>query len=159
PEDIPLRVLHEDAHLVVVDKPAGMVVHPAAGHATGTLVAALLHRIADLRGIGGELRPGIGHRLDKDTPGVLVVAQDEPTRRALQALFKAHTLERRYLALVAPPPTPVAGEWRTLYGRDPHERKKFSSRVRAGKPAITRFRTLERLGAAALVEAELLTGR
>ena len=158
-EDIPLRVLHEDAHLIVIDKPPGMVVHPAAGHATGTLVSALLHHIKDLRGIGGELRPGIVHRLDKDTSGVLVVAKDEPTLVALQTLFKSHTLERRYLAIVAPPPAKDAGEWKTLYGRDPRDRKKFSSRVKVGKPAITRWRVVERLGAAALVEAELKTGR
>jgi 23S rRNA pseudouridine1911/1915/1917 synthase len=161
PEAIPLAILHEDAHLIVVDKPAGMVVHPAAGHARGTLVAALLSHCRDLAGIGGELRPGIVHRLDKDTSGVLVVAKDEPTLVALQARFKAHDLERRYLALVAPPPRPPAGEWRTHYGRDPRDRKKFSSRVATGKPAITRYTTLEVLagGAAALVEAQLLTGR
>src|SRR5262249_1940097 len=158
-EDIPLRVLYEDAHLVVIDKPPGMVVHPAAGHKTGTLVSALLHHVRDLRGIGGELRPGIVHRLDKDTSGVLVVAKDEPTLVALQALFKSHTLERRYLAIVAPAPAAASGEWRTLYGRDPRDRKKFSSRVKTGKPAVTRWRVVERLGPAALVEAELLTGR
>ena len=161
PEAIPLAILYEDAHLIAIDKPAGMVVHPAAGHARGTLVHALLHHCRDLAGIGGELRPGIVHRLDKDTSGVLVVAKDEPTLVSLQALFKAHRLERRYLALVAPAPAPPAGEWRTLYGRDPRDRKKFSSRVRSGKPALTRYATLERLagGAAALLELTLLTGR
>jgi 23S rRNA pseudouridine1911/1915/1917 synthase len=161
PEAIPLAVLYEDAHLVVIDKPAGLVVHPAAGHPTGTLVHALLHHCPDLAGIGGERRPGIVHRLDKDTSGVLVVAKDEPTLRGLQALFAAHDLERRYQAIVAPAPSPSAGEWRTLHARHPRDRKRFSSKVTRGKPAVTRYRTLERLarGAAALVEATLATGR
>jgi 23S rRNA pseudouridine1911/1915/1917 synthase len=161
PEAIPLRILYEDRHLIAIDKPAGLVVHPAAGHATGTLVQALLHHCHDLAGIGGELRPGIVHRLDKNTTGALVVAKDEPTLTALQALWKAHDLDRRYIALVAPAPAPAAAEWRTLYGRDPHDRKKFSSRVATGKPAITRYTTLERLadGQAALVEVTLKTGR
>ena len=161
PEPIPLKILYEDAHLLALDKPAGLVVHPAPGHQAGTLVAALLHHCRDLRGIGGTLRPGIVHRLDKDTSGVLVVAKDEPTLVALGRLFKSHTLVRQYLALVSPAPDPPAGQWQTPYGRDPRHRKRFSSRVRAGKPASTRYRTLERLagGQAALVEATLLTGR
>jgi 23S rRNA pseudouridine1911/1915/1917 synthase len=160
-EDIPLRVLYEDAQVIAIDKPAGMVVHPAAGHAQGTLVSALLHHVSDLRGIGGEVRPGIVHRLDKDTSGVLIVAKDEPTLVSLQAVFKQHDLDRRYLAIVAPAPRPAQGEWSTLYGRDPHDRKKFSSRVRQGKTAVTRYQTRERLldGAAALVEVVLQTGR
>src|SRR4030095_12870461 len=108
----------EDAHLIVVDKPAGMVVHPAAGNRSGTLVNALLAHCTDLAGIGGELRPGIVHRLDKDTTGVLVAAKDEPTLQGLTAAFKAKTtVLREYLAVVAPSPSPSRGTVRTLYGR------------------------------------------
>ena len=122
PEAMDLHVLYEDRHLLVLDKPAGLVVHPAAGHASGTLVNALLHHCRDLAGVGGELRPGIVHRLDKDTTGVLVVAKDEPTHTALAARFKSRTLERRYLAIVAPPPRLETGTIRTLYGRHPRDR-------------------------------------
>ena len=156
-EDIPLVVLHEDEHVVVIDKPAGLVVHPAAGHATGTLVHALLGRAH-----GGEaMRPGIVHRLDKGTSGVLVVAKSDLAFARLGAQFREHTVLRRYLAIVVGAPAASSGEMRTLYGRHPTQRKKFSSRVRAGKPAATLWRVIERLagGAAALVEARLETGR
>ena len=139
-EAMPLTVVHEDRWLVVIDKPAGLVVHPAPGHEAGTLVNALLAHVRDLRGIGGELRPGIVHRIDKDTSGLLVVAKDDATMAALAAAFKAHTVERVYDALVAGKPPGPGGRIDTLYGRDPHERKKFSSRVRAGKRAVTNWR-------------------
>jgi len=163
PEAIDLVVLHEDRHLIVIDKPAGLVVHPAAGHASGTLVNALLHHCQDLAGIGGELRPGIVHRLDKDTSGVLVAAKDEATHAALTALFKKKDLTRLYLAIVAPaPPAPrETGTIRTLYGRHPVHRKRFTSKVEKGKPAVTHWRVVERFagGGAALVECRLETGR
>jgi 23S rRNA pseudouridine1911/1915/1917 synthase len=161
PEAIPLQILYEDADVIAIDKPPGRVVHPSLGHASGTLVAALLAHCRDLPGIGGERRPGVVHRLDKDTSGVLLFAKSERALTRLQARWKTHDLTRCYRVLVAPAPTPAAGEWRTLHGRDPRDRKKFSSRVSVGKPAITRYRTLERLagGAAALVEATLMTGR
>ncbi len=159
PEDIPLTVLFEDTHVIVIDKPAGMVVHPATSHQAGTLVNALLHHCGDsLVGVGGERRPGIVHRLDKDTSGVMVVAKDEPTLVALQAQFHAHSLDRRYLALVEGV-VAERGTFRTHYGRDPHDRKKFSSEVASGKSAITHYAVKERFAGATLIEAKLETGR
>lgn len=159
-EDIPLRVVHEDRYLVVVDKPAGLVVHPAPGHEAGTLVNALLSRIRDLRGIGGELRPGIVHRLDKDTSGLLVVAKDDATMNALGAAFKVHRIRRIYEALVAGHPPREAGRIETLHGRDPRNRKKFTTRVKTGRKAVTNWRLLEDFGhKAARMEAQLETGR
>jgi 23S rRNA pseudouridine1911/1915/1917 synthase len=158
-EAISLTIVHEDEWLVVVDKPAGLVVHPAPGHEAGTLVNALLAHCKDLRGIGGELRPGIVHRIDKDTSGLLVVAKDDATMNALGAAFKAHTIERVYEALVAGAPPGPSGRIDTFYGRDPRERKKFSSRVRSGKRAITNWRLTEKFAGAARMEARLETGR
>ena len=158
-EAISLTIVHEDQWLVVVDKPAGLVVHPAPGHEAGTLVNALLAHCKDLRGIGGELRPGIVHRIDKDTSGLLVVAKDDATMNALGAAFKAHTIERVYEALVAGAPPGASGRIDTFYGRDPRERKKFSSRVRSGKRAVTNWRLTERFAGAARMEARLETGR
>jgi 23S rRNA pseudouridine1911/1915/1917 synthase len=159
PEDIPLAILHEDAHLIVIDKPAGMVVHPATSHQAGTLVNALLHHCGDsLAGVGGERRPGIVHRLDKDTSGVMVVAKDEPTLVALQVQFHAHDLERKYLAIVEGVVS-ERGSYKTKYGRDPRDRKKFSSEVQTGKRAVTHWRVVERLAGASYVEVSLETGR
>ncbi len=159
PEDIPLAILYEDAHLIVIDKPAGLVVHPATSNQSGTLVNALLHHCGDsLGGVGGERRPGIVHRLDKDTSGVMVVAKDEPTLVALQVQFHEHTLTRRYLALVEGV-VPERGTYKTRYGRDPRDRKKFSSRVTSGKRAVTHWTVVERFAGATLVEARLETGR
>ncbi|MBK9031341.1 MAG: RluA family pseudouridine synthase [Myxococcales bacterium] len=164
PEAMALAILHEDAHLIVLDKPAGLVVHPAPGHATGTLVHGLLHHVDDFGGIGGELRPGIVHRLDRDTTGVMVVAKDEATLTALAAAWQdKRAVEREYVAVCGPAP-PVklgdVGTIRTLYGRHPVDRKRFSSRVATGKPAITHWRVLERLPlATALVRLRLETGR
>jgi 23S rRNA pseudouridine1911/1915/1917 synthase len=158
-EAISLTIVHEDQWLVVVDKPAGLVVHPAPGHEAGTLVNALLAHCHDLRGIGGELRPGIVHRIDKDTSGLLVVAKDDATMNALGAAFKAHTIERVYEALVAGAPPGASGRIDTFYGRDPRERKKFSSRVRSGKRAVTNWRLTQKFPGAARMEARLETGR
>ncbi len=151
--------MHEDANLVVLDKPAGLVVHPAAGHASGTLVHALLHHVGDLAGIGGELRPGIVHRLDKDTSGLMVVAKDEPTLLALAAQWKAHTISRRYQAIAVGVLRLGEQTVRTLHGRHPTDRKRFSSKVAVGKPAVTHLRVVERFAGATLVEARLETGR
>jgi 23S rRNA pseudouridine1911/1915/1917 synthase len=159
PEAIPLRIIHEDRWLVVLDKPPGLVVHPAPGHEGGTLVNALLAHCRDLRGIGGELRPGIVHRLDKDTSGVMVVAKDDATMIALGAAFKVHAIKRVYQALVVGRPPHASGRIDTLHGRDPRDRKKFSTRVRTGRRAVTDWRLAEALGAASLMEAELHTGR
>jgi 23S rRNA pseudouridine1911/1915/1917 synthase len=158
-EALPLKVVYEDRWLVVIDKPAGLVVHPAPGHEAGTLVNALLAHVRDLRGIGGELRPGIVHRIDKDTSGLLVVAKDDQTMAALGAAFKAHTVERVYDALVAGTPPGPGGRIDTFYGRDPNARKKFSSRVRTGKRAVTNWSVVERYPGAARIEARLETGR
>lgn len=165
PVALGLRVLFEDAHLVVIDKPAGLSVHPGAGEPQTTVVHGLLSQIEGLAGIGGELRPGIVHRLDKDTSGCLVVAKSEPVLRGLQERFAARQVEKRYLALVHGQPA-ERGAWDTAYGRHPTDRKRFSSKVAAGKRAVTRWRVLARAEAAraggqgaAWVEVELLTGR
>jgi 23S rRNA pseudouridine1911/1915/1917 synthase len=164
-EDIPLVVLFEDADLIVIDKPPGLVVHPAAGHARGTLVNALLYHCKDLAGIGGVLRPGIVHRLDKDTSGVMVATKTERAHASLTAAFAAKSrgeaggLERTYLAITSPAPPVAAGTLRTQYGRHPIHRKKFSSKVAGGKPAVTHWQTVERLADAALVRFRLETGR
>jgi 23S rRNA pseudouridine1911/1915/1917 synthase len=158
-EDLPLTILFEDAHLIAIDKPAGLVVHPAAGHASGTLVNALMHHVDDLAGIGGELRPGIVHRLDRDTTGVMIVAKDDPTHSALAAKFKDKDLLRLYRAIVAPAPPDARGTIATMYGRHPRDRKKFTART-GSKRAVTHYRVLERLAdGAALVECQLETGR
>jgi len=158
-EDIPLVVVHEDRHLIVIDKPPGLVVHPAPGHEAGTLVNALLSHVQDLRGIGGELRPGIVHRIDKDTSGLLVVAKDDVTMNALGAAFKAHDIHRVYDALVVGKPPSAGGRIETLHGRDPFDRKKFSIKVKTGRKAITDWRVVETWPGAARIQAELHTGR
>ncbi len=161
-EALPVKVLHEDSHLIVVDKPPGMVVHPAGALVSGTLVNALLHRCPDLEPIGGELRPGIVHRLDKDTSGAMVVAKNEQALVALQAQFKARTVEKRYVALVHGAP-PDEGAFDTPFGRHPRDRLRFTTRLRPGvgvpRRARLRFKTLERFPGVALVEVELFTGR
>jgi 23S rRNA pseudouridine1911/1915/1917 synthase len=160
PEDIPLAVLYEDAHLIVIDKPAGIVVHPAPGHTAGTLVNALLSHCTDLSGIGGELRPGIVHRLDKDTTGVLVVTKTDAAHQVLAAAFQSKTLLREYTAVVFPAPLTQRGTIRTLYGRSPIDRKKFSSKVERGKTAVTHWTVEERFASgAARVALRLETGR
>ena len=135
-----------------------MVVHPGAGHRAGTLVNALIHRVRDLAGIGGELRPGLVHRLDKDTSGCLVVAKNEPALAALQRAFKSRAVKKIYLALVHGQPSD-RGRLATLFGRHPVHRKRFSGRVKSGKPAETEFAVRERFDGAALLEVELKTGR
>jgi len=158
PEALPLEILHQDAHLAVVVKPAGLVVHPAPGHWTGTLVHALLHHLEGLSNIGGQDRPGIVHRLDKGTSGVMVVARDDATHRGLGSLFAAHDLDRRYLALVRGRPDLDAGTIRTEHGRHPRDRLRFAS-VPGGRRAVTRWRVRRRFAGAALLECQLETGR
>jgi 23S rRNA pseudouridine1911/1915/1917 synthase len=165
PEPIPLAILFEDADLIVIDKPAGLVVHPAAGHASGTLVNALLFHCKDLSGIGGVLRPGIVHRLDKDTSGVMVATKSDRAHAALTAAFaaksrgEAGSLDRTYLAITSPPPPLAKGTLRTLHGRHPVDRKRFSSKVASGKTAVTHYERIEALHDAALVRFRLETGR
>jgi 23S rRNA pseudouridine1911/1915/1917 synthase len=161
PQAIPLTILFEDADLIVVDKPAGLVVHPAPGNLDGTLVNALLaHAGEDLPGIGGEKRPGIVHRLDKDTSGVMVAAKTERAHRALSEAFANRDLDRAYLALCWGLPNPTAGEVSAPIGRHPGDRKRMAVVERGGKPATTRYAVQRAWGAAAaLVECRLLTGR
>jgi 23S rRNA pseudouridine1911/1915/1917 synthase len=159
---MPLDVRFEDAHLIVIDKPAGMVVHPAPGNQSGTLVNALLAHCGDsLAGIGGVRRPGIVHRLDKDTSGLIVVAKTEATHRALSRDFAARDIERAYTALVWGVPLPPTGKISGNIGRSAANRKKMAvvSDGR-GKPAVTRYRVERNFaGAAALLECRLATGR
>jgi 23S rRNA pseudouridine1911/1915/1917 synthase len=161
PQDLPLRILHEDADVVVLDKAAGVVVHPAAGVHEGTLVNALLFHVKDLGGIGGELRPGIVHRLDRETSGCLVVAKHETALATLQRAFKERTVEKRYIALCHGAPAADAFTLDTPYGRHPTDRKRFTGRKPVGpsRRAVSHVRVLERFAGAALVEVELETGR
>jgi len=158
---IPFPILYEDADLLVLDKPAGLVVHPAPGNEDGTLVNALLAHCGDqLPGIGGERRPGIVHRLDKDTSGIMVVAKSEQALAALSAAFASHDLDRAYIALCWGLPNPASGEIEGAIGRDPRERKRMAIVARGGRPALTRYRTLASYQAAvALLECRLATGR
>ena len=160
-QDIPLNIVHEDADLIVVDKPAGLVVHPAAGNLDGTLVNALLHHCrGELSGIGGVARPGIVHRIDKDTSGLLVVAKSDRAHEGLAQQFKAHSIDRLYAAIVYGLPQPSAGTVDTWIGRSDADRKKMAvHREGRGKHAVTHYRTIERLAGAALVECKLETGR
>jgi 23S rRNA pseudouridine1911/1915/1917 synthase len=159
PEDIPIDVVYEDAHLLVVNKPAGLVVHPGAGTPRGTLVNALLGRVRDLSGVGGVLRPGIVHRLDRGTSGLLVVAKDDATHRALAAQFAGRSVEKEYLALVVGVPRARAGELRTPIGRDPVHRQRMSVRSKMGREARTSWRLEEAFDGAALLRVRIHTGR
>ena len=160
-QDIALTVVYEDADLIVIDKPAGLVVHPAAGNHDRTLVNALIaHCGASLSGIGGVLRPGIVHRLDKDTSGLIVAAKNDVAHSSLAAQFADRSLTRVYRALVWGLPSPPVGEIEGAIGRSPRNRKKMAVMTRSGKPALTRYRLIEAFGAAAsLVECRLATGR
>jgi len=161
PEDIPLDVVYEDEYLLVLDKPSGMVVHPAPGAMSGTLVNALLHHCGDsLSGIGGVKRPGIVHRLDKDTSGLMVVAKTDEAHKGLSKQFEKHSLERAYHAVVWGMPNPREGEIEGNIGRSPYDRKKMAIVNRGGKHALTRYKVIRPLGVlAALVECRLETGR
>lgn len=159
PEEIPLEILFEDSEVVVVNKVAGMVVHPGAGNPAGTLVNALLGHCTDLSGIGGELRPGIVHRIDKDTSGALVVAKSDRAHNALAEQFKAHTIKRVYLALVYGSPKEDKGRIESIIGRHPIERKKMSGKARHGKDAITHWKVVGRYPAMTLIRLRLETGR
>jgi 23S rRNA pseudouridine1911/1915/1917 synthase len=158
-EDIPLSVVFEDQHLLVIDKPAGMVVHPSRGHAGGTLVNAVLHH-GDVDEEGDPLRPGIVHRIDRDTSGLLVVARSAEAREGLVALFKSHDIERSYVALVEGVP-PAAVTHDTSHGRHPTDRLRFTGKVDGGKRAVTHVARVEVFGAdaAAMVRCRLETGR
>jgi 23S rRNA pseudouridine1911/1915/1917 synthase len=159
PEPIPLEILFEDPHIVVINKPPGLVVHPAPGHSGGTLVNALLHHCPDLGGIGAELRPGIVHRLDKDTSGTLVVAKNAVALERLALQFKSRTVQKIYLALVYGETPSESGVIRLPIGRHPVDRKRMSTASRKPREAETRWRVLKRFGWASMLELELKTGR
>jgi 23S rRNA pseudouridine1911/1915/1917 synthase len=157
-EDLPLKILYEDSDLVVIDKAAGMVVHPAAGHSSGTLVNALLHHVDDLSGIGGQIRPGIVHRLDRGTSGVMVVAKNDSAHQELSRQFHDREVEKEYFALV----------WGTVnagkridapIGRDPNDRQKMSTRARRSRSAVTRVVKAEHLRGVTLIQVAIATGR
>lgn len=160
PEDIPLEIVFENDDVAVINKPAGMVVHPAAGHATGTLVHAALSEFDDLDGINGEIRPGIVHRLDKDTSGLIILAKNESAMRDLQAKFKARKVQKYYLALVdGKPPTPT-GRVEAAIARDPSHRKKMAVvSAGRGRESVTEYKTLETFLQHTLIEAHPITGR
>jgi 23S rRNA pseudouridine1911/1915/1917 synthase len=159
PEDIPLSIIFEDESILVVDKPAGMVVHPAPGHKEGTLVNAILYHCRDLSGIGGVLRPGIVHRLDKDTSGLLVVAKSDRAHQALTGQFRQRLVNKTYHALVYGDVKGDQGIINLPVGRHPEDRKKMSTRSRRGREAATRWQVHERYGAATLLHVEIETGR
>jgi 23S rRNA pseudouridine1911/1915/1917 synthase len=159
PEAIALSVVYEDADLIVIDKPAGLVVHPAPGHARGTLVHALLHHCRDLSGVGGVARPGIVHRLDKGTSGLLVAAKHDRAHRSLAAQFKLHSIEREYLAVVRGTPRAQSGSIRAPIGRHPTDRKRFSTRVSGGRTAVTHWSVERRFATHTLLRVRLETGR
>ena len=162
-QDIPLTIVYEDADLLLVDKPAGLVVHPAPGHASGTLVNALLYHVPDLAGIGGELRPGIVHRLDKDTSGLLLVAKNDKAQRELQRQFKERLVHKVYLALLDGTLTPRQGTIEAPIGRDPRNRQRMAvisgQESKQSRPAVTDYRVRTYYAGFTLVEAEPHTGR
>lgn len=158
-EALPLVILYEDHDLVVVNKPAGMVVHPACGNYTGTLVNALLYHCSNLSGIGGVLRPGIVHRLDKGTSGILVVAKTDASHRGLSRQFKDHSIVRKYQALVHGRMGNVSGTIETLIGRHPRTRQKMSTAPKKGRVAITHWKVAEEFPGVSLLEVTLETGR
>ena len=160
PENIPLNILFEDEHLLVVNKPKGMVVHPAAGHYTGTLVHALLYHCKDqLSGINGVTRPGIVHRIDQNTTGALVVCKTDVAHRHLADQLKVHSITRKYRAIVCGNVREDTGTIHTTIGRDPKDRKKMAPNVPNGKDAVTHYKVLERFGNYTYMEFELETGR
>jgi len=164
-EELPLVVVHEDADLLVIDKQAGMVVHAGPGHDHGTLVNAVLHHLgvtaAELPTLPGndDSRPGIVHRLDRDTSGLIVVAKNERAQEGLAAQFRVHDLRRKYLAVIWGAPGFACKTLRTRHGRDPGDRRRFSPHVDEGREAVTHLLVKQRFVDAALLECQLETGR
>jgi 23S rRNA pseudouridine1911/1915/1917 synthase len=159
PEALPLKILYEDADVIVVDKPAGMVVHAGAGHARGTLVNALLHRFRSLSSVNGDLRPGIVHRLDRDTSGVLVVARTDRAHQSLAAQFHSRTVEKIYLALVHGRMKQTQGRIAAPISRDPVRRTRMTARLAAGRAALTEYKLLEQFERFSYLEVRIGTGR
>jgi len=157
-EDLPLRILYEDSDVIVVDKPAGMVVHAGAGHTSGTLVNALLHRFGPLSAVNGELRPGIVHRLDRETSGALVVARTDRAHHALAAQFQAREVEKVYLALVHGRTKPQ-GRITTPITRDPARRIRMTTKLASGRAALTEYRLLKAFDRFSYLEVRIGTGR
>lgn len=158
-EAIPIEVVYEDEDVIVVNKQRGLVVHPAAGHHNGTLVNALLYHCKDLSGINGIMRPGIVHRIDKDTSGLIIAAKNDKAHAHLAAQFKAHSITRKYIALVQGNLAHDQGTIDAPIGRDPHDRKLFTVTEKNAKHAVTHFSVIERFGDCTLVELKLETGR
>jgi 23S rRNA pseudouridine1911/1915/1917 synthase len=159
PEDLPLALVHDDARLLVIDKPAGLVVHPGAGASSGTLVNALLFHVRDLSGVGGVLRPGIVHRLDKGTSGLIVIAKDDAAHRALSAQFAAREVRKEYVAVVHGVPAPAAGTIDRPIGRDPVHRRRMAVDAPRARAARSTYAVRERLDGASLVDVRIHTGR
>ncbi|MEX2415811.1 MAG: RluA family pseudouridine synthase [Paenibacillaceae bacterium] len=159
PEDIPLDIAYEDKDLIVVNKSRGMVVHPAVGHSSGTLVNALMFHCQDLSGINGELRPGIVHRIDKDTSGLMMAAKNDKAHISLSNQLKEHTVTRKYIAIIHGHLPHDQGTIDAQIGRDPRDRKLFAVNTNIGKRAVTHFRVLERFPDYTMVELQLETGR
>ncbi len=159
PEDIPLEVIYEDEYLIFINKPAGMVTHPAPGNYTGTLVNAILHLCHDLKGVGCVKRPGIVHRLDKGTSGIMVVAKTQKCHEGLVDLFSRHDIDRKYEAIVVGNKIDQSGTIESFIDRNPHNRLKMCSKVEKGKKAITHFRVLNYYNDISSVELTLETGR
>jgi 23S rRNA pseudouridine1911/1915/1917 synthase len=158
-ENIALEILFEDEHLIIINKPPGLVVHPAPGHYTGTLVNAILYHCPDLKGIGSEKRPGIVHRLDMGTSGVMVVAKDQATHEGLVQLFSTHDIERKYEALIAGTPKNSSGKIQSTLGRHPSNRLKMAANVKNGKNAVTYYKVLKSYDFFSHIELKLETGR
>lgn len=158
-QDIPVAILYEDEYIVVVDKPAGMVVHPASGNLDGTLVNALLHHCGKLSSVGGDMRPGVVHRIDKDTSGVIVLAKDDRAHMKLADAFKAHVLQREYIAVGTGVFRDPEGTVTVAIGRHVTERKKMSPVTFKGRSAITHYKVLEQFDEAAYIALRLKTGR
>ncbi|MFE4711244.1 MULTISPECIES: RluA family pseudouridine synthase [unclassified Paenibacillus] len=158
-ENIPLDVVYEDSDVIVVNKPRGMVVHPAVGHPSGTLVNALMYHCKDLSGINGEIRPGIVHRIDKDTSGLIMAAKNDASHASLAAQLKEHSVTRRYIAVVQGNLSHDKGTVDAPIGRDPHDRKLYTVTEKNSKKSVTHFTVLERFGDCTLLELQLETGR
>lgn len=160
PENIPLDILYEDDDLLIVNKPKGMVVHPAVGHSTGTLVNAIMyHCQGNLSGINGEIRPGIVHRIDKDTTGSLIICKNDEAHRNIAEQIKEHSVTRRYVGVVAGTFSEESGTVEGAIGRHPNDRKRMTINEKNGKPAVTHYRVLQTLKSASFMEFELETGR
>ncbi|MFH2012149.1 MAG: RluA family pseudouridine synthase [Pseudomonadota bacterium] len=159
PEDIPLEIIYEDSFIIVVNKPAGLVVHPASGNYSHTLVNALLYYSNDLSGIGGVIRPGIVHRLDKNTSGVLVVAKSDFAHKSLATQFEKHSITRRYTGIAYGIFKDEKGTITSLIGRHPVDRKRMSTKARSGKKAVTHWKVIKQFDEVALLEINLETGR